>query len=631
MARTSYAAPGVYVEEIPSARQPIVAVGTNTVGFIGMFPDRIYYPVPNPDYDPVTAKQALVLAELKKERAAIGAADKPDQEAVADVEARIADATSALQARIDTLKETVTTLTEQLTADKTAQDDATTAATDADAVLAPLNNLTKAQKAEKADEIAQARADASTKRNLLGTATTRYNDRKTARDDAQTELDALTRQLAAPAPQITRPVGTGAVGAPAKPKVPVEKEDDFSDSVPDAGVLTASVTRPYSLATFDTKVAALDTKLVTNFSEYTKLFGPFSAFQVDPDDATIDPSIWTFSPMYPGHHALTQAVNGFFLNGGSRAFIVRIERPDQLEDALAAFESIDELALLAAPGLSKEPDVWELLMTYAEDHENVFSILDSPAVVNDGTTNDLDIEQLSYSSLSNPMPRPSKNAAYYFPHVEVVDPAKQLQDSDPARYVGLKYRGRTYVEPSGYVAGIYARTDEERGVHKAPANCVVRGAIDLKYYVSKAKQELLNPIGVNCIRSMNGAISVWGARTVGGDRNGEWKYINVRRLFLFLQESIDEGTQWTVFEPNDMALWGKIKLNVTAFLTNVWRSGALFGATPDESFYVKCDAETNPPEVRDEGQVITEIGVAIVRPAEFVIFRMTQSTGPLPS
>jgi hypothetical protein len=177
------------------------------------------------------------------------------------------------------------------------------------------------------------------------------------------------------------------------------------------------------------------------------------------------------------------------------------------------------------------------------------------------------------------------------------------------------------------MAGIYARVDEQRGVHKAPANEAVLGALNVKYYVGKPKQELLNPQGVNVIRNMNGNITVWGARTIGGDRNGEWKYVNVRRFFLFLAESIDEGTQWVVFEPNDQALWGKIRRNVGAFLTNVWRSGALFGSTPEEAFYVKCDEELNPPEVRDVGQVITEIGVAIVRPAEFVIFRITQSTG----
>lgn len=259
----------------------------------------------------------------------------------------------------------------------------------------------------------------------------------------------------------------------------------------------------------------------------------------------------------------------------------------------------------------------------------MFAILDSPKIVNDpeGETNEVDYDRLAYSGEHMALPDAAKHAAFYFPHIEVMDPAKQLQDLDPARMVRPKYRGRTYVSPSGHMAGIYARTDEERGVHKAPANCAVRGALEVKYYVSRAKQEKLNPQGVNVIRIMSGAVTVWGARTIGGDRNGEWKYINVCRLFQYLQESIDEGTQWVVFEPNDPALWGKIRLNVSAFLTNVWRSGALFGLTPEEAFFVKCDAELNPPEVRDEGKVITEIGVAIVRPAEFVIFRLAQATG----
>jgi hypothetical protein len=152
--------------------------------------------------------------------------------------------------------------------------------------------------------------------------------------------------------------------------------------------------------------------------------------------------------------------------------------------------------------------------------------------------------------------------------------------------------------------------------------------LGLKYYLSKAKQDGLNPKGINCIRDLNGNIRVWGARTIGGDANGEWKYVNVRRLFLFLRESIDEGTQWVVFEPNAPNLWAKITRNITAFLTNVWRTGALFGTTAQEAFYVKCDEETNPPEVRDAGQVVTEIGVAVVKPAEFVIFRISQWAGP---
>ena len=379
-----------------------------------------------------------------------------------------------------------------------------------------------------------------------------------------------------------------------------------------------SVVRPYKLEKFAVTVEPGDTKLCTNFSEYTKRFGPFSA-----DDPKGGPG----QALHPQHRALTHAVYGFFKNGGTRCFVARIKNNNaaELERALQAFESIDAVAIICAPGLDGK-DVWGKLVEHCEKTEDRFAILDCPAEVETGDEKP-DVKLLSYDVQEPALPAPSKNAAFYFPYIEVVDPAKQLQDQDLSRDVELKYRGRVYVPPSGHIAGIYARTDEERGVHKAPANVPVLGALNVKYYISKAKQELLNPQGVNCIRNMNGNITVWGARTIGGDKNGEWKYVNVRRFFLFLRESIEEGTQWVVFEPNDMALWGKIRRNLIAFLTNVWRGGALFGATPEEAFYVKCDAELNPPEVRDLGMVVTEIGVAIVRPAEFVIFRITQETG----
>jgi phage tail sheath protein FI len=349
------------------------------------------------------------------------------------------------------------------------------------------------------------------------------------------------------------------------------------------------------------------TKLCTTFSEYTDRFGSFSA-----DD-----------PKYSGHRALTHAVNGFFRNGGTRCFVVRINSPADLETALEVVDSIDEVSLVAAPGLTDA--TWKTLEDHCDRAEDRFAILDSQEVI--GTDSDPDFELLKYDNEKALLPQRSKNAAFYFPWIEVLDPAKQLQDQDPALNIDPKYQGRVYVPPSGHIAGVYARTDVERGVHKAPANTAVAGALNVKYYLSKRHQEGLNPQGVNCIRNINGNIAVWGARTIGGDLNSEWKYINVRRVMLYLRESIDEGTQWVVFEPNDIALWGKIRRNVSAFLTNVWRSGALFGASPEEAFYVKCDAELNPPEVRDLGQVVTEIGVAIVRPAEFVIFRIAQTTG----
>jgi phage tail sheath protein FI len=217
-------------------------------------------------------------------------------------------------------------------------------------------------------------------------------------------------------------------------------------------------------------------------------------------------------------------------------------------------------------------------------------------------------------------PKRTDLAAWYFPWIKVFDPAAKLQKPDGDGLIG--------VPPSGHMAGIYARVDNARGVHKAPANEAVLGALNVTQLISKADQDGLNPKGVNCIRVLNDNILAFGARTIGGDANGDTKYINVRRTLLFLRESIEEGMQFVVFEPNTPALWQKITRNTTAFLTNVFRSGALFGTTPAEAFFVKCDAETNPPELRELGQVVTEIGVAIVRPAEFVIFRISQVTLP---
>jgi phage tail sheath protein FI len=177
------------------------------------------------------------------------------------------------------------------------------------------------------------------------------------------------------------------------------------------------------------------------------------------------------------------------------------------------------------------------------------------------------------------------------------------------------------------MAGVYARVDGTRGVHKAPGNEIVRNCIGLEVNITKGEHDTLNPIGVNAIRSFPGrGIRIWGARTLSSDAS--WRYINVRRLFNMIEESIERGTQWVVFEPNDSMLWGRLRRDVTAFLTLVWRSGALFGGAPSEAFYVKCDAETNPPAVRDVGQLVVEVGICPVKPAEFVIFRVSQWAGP---
>jgi uncharacterized protein len=202
----------------------------------------------------------------------------------------------------------------------------------------------------------------------------------------------------------------------------------------------------------------------------------------------------------------------------------------------------------------------------------------------------------------------SKFATLYYPWIEVMDPLSNQP---------------ILVPPSGHVAGVWCRTDANRGVHKAPANEVVMGVNGLGFQVTQNEQGGLNKVGINCIRSFPGrGIRIWGARTLSSDP--EWRYINVRRLFNYIAESIMEGTQWSVFEPNDERLWMQLRIAASNFLTRTWREGALFGATPEQAFFVKCDAETNPPDVIEAGQVICEIGIAPVKPAEFVVFRLSQ-------
>jgi Bacteriophage tail sheath protein len=202
----------------------------------------------------------------------------------------------------------------------------------------------------------------------------------------------------------------------------------------------------------------------------------------------------------------------------------------------------------------------------------------------------------------------SKFATLYYPWLEVMNPLTNQP---------------MLVPPSGHVAGVWCRTDTTRGVHKAPANEVTLGVNGLGFQVTHAEQGGLNKVGINCIRSFPGrGIRIWGARTLSSDP--EWRYINVRRLFNYIAESIMEGTQWSVFEPNDERLWMQLRIAASNFLMRTWREGALFGSTPEQAFFVKCDAETNPPDVIEAGQVICEIGIAPVKPAEFVVFRLSQ-------
>jgi uncharacterized protein len=281
---------------------------------------------------------------------------------------------------------------------------------------------------------------------------------------------------------------------------------------------------------------------------------------------------------------------------------------------IAGLEAIDEIRLLVCPDLMTGYDgssdaknrvkmIQEAMVSHCESLKYRFAILDAPPGLNAQQAQ----EWRNFINFD------TSYAALYYPWIKVAD---------------LSGGGSTskLVPPSGHMAGIYNRTDAERGVHKAPANEVVRGAIDLELRISKSEQDTLNPIGVNCIRTFPGrGIRVWGGRTLSSD--GSWRYINVRRLFIMAEASLDTGLQWVVFEPNDRMLWARVRRDVTSFLRTVWLGGALFGSTPDEAFYVKCDDELNPPEIRDLGQLIIEVGMAPVKPAEFVIFRISQWAG----
>lgn len=267
---------------------------------------------------------------------------------------------------------------------------------------------------------------------------------------------------------------------------------------------------------------------------------------------------------------------------------------------IVALEDIDEVAVCAVPGVWSGT-VESALITHCEQLKDRFAILDPQ----DG----LDIEGIQAFR----EPFDTKYAALYYPWLVTRDPSTNRDVEVP---------------PSGHLAGIYARVDVERGVHKAPANVVIRGirlTDGIAQDVTKRHQDLLNPKGINALRFFPGlGHRVWGARTLSSDPS--WKYINVRRLFLFLEESIDEGTQWVVFEPNDEALWALVRQTVTNFLTTVWRSGALAGTTADEAFFVACDRSTMTEDDLRNGRLVCVIGVAPVFPAEFVIFRIQQKT-----
>jgi phage tail sheath protein FI len=306
---------------------------------------------------------------------------------------------------------------------------------------------------------------------------------------------------------------------------------------------------------------------------------------------------------------------GWMLSGGedgipstSEANVIYVgyDAPEPtLKTGLFALKNIDGISIVAIPGLSSKEykNIQSKLINHCEIMGDRFAVLDSEKKAD---TTAIQAQRNLFDS---------KYAAIYYPWISIFDPLSQQQIDMP---------------PSGHVCGIYARSDTERGVHKAPANEVVSGALDLetmssglRAIITKGQQDVLNPKGINCIRAFPGrGIRVWGARTISSDPL--WHYVNVRRLFIYVEKSINDGTQWVVFEPNDEKLWARVKQTINQFLTTVWRSGALMGTTQDEAFFVKCDRSTMTQDDIDTGKLIVLIGIAPVKPAEFVIFRIAQ-------
>ena len=279
------------------------------------------------------------------------------------------------------------------------------------------------------------------------------------------------------------------------------------------------------------------------------------------------------------------------------------EDDEPFKTGLKSFEDIEDIAIVAAPGSTyndekNAPTIINFLISHAERMRYRIAVIDS---ANDLTIADVRAMKAKIDS---------KYAAFYYPWVKVLDPVTQTE---------------IHLPPSGFVSGIYARNDVERAVYKAPANEVVRLAIGFEKTLNKAQQEVLNPEGINCFRFFEGrGFRLWGARTTSSDP--EWKYVNLRRYFAYMERSIDRGTQWAVFEPNGEALWANVRLTIQDFLYNEWVSGALLGEKPEKAYFVRCDRSTMTQNDLDNGRLVCLVGVAVVKPAEFVIFRIGQWT-----
>ena len=375
-------------------------------------------------------------------------------------------------------------------------------------------------------------------------------------------------------------------------------EEIQSGTKPISGVST-NCTGFVGTAAYD-DVPVGEPTLITSWDQFVEKFGRF-----DKDRA----------PFLP------PAIYGFFRNGGKECYVVRVKASATNEDyigattgsqsktGLSALSDIESVSIICIPGITSNI-VQRAMIEHCKKMGNRFCILDPPSKA--------DVVAIK-KHRSNLVSEKGFGALYY-PWIKA-----SIETTENDRVMNIQ----DFVPPSGYIAGVYARIDFERGVWKAPANAIIIGATEVELDLPQKVRDELNLAGINCIRNLGeGVIIVWGARTLALDP--EWKYVSVRRLFIFLEESIRVATQWVVFEPNDIPLWVRVKPNIEQFLTSLWKDGALMGTKPNNAFFVRCGfGTTMTQDDIDNGRLIILIGIASVRPTEFVIFRICHNNMPM--
>lgn len=586
-----YSTPGVYVREVDSGAKPIASVSTSTPGFLGLF-----------EFNPPADAVAIVGSDGTKELTGKVTPQLVDTEG--KVAGNAADAGSALVEAFQLKNRNVKDV----------------------AALLKLNGHSKVkiEKGAKGQtKISDGTSTVTVEDSVVDAAGKVVSDDDAAVEDMLNSVHA-TFALDKPAPKHAK------------------------DLLAAYGYSFGSATGTAMLSEYSVSPVGITNKseffrwLQSYFSEYllaTRSVEDLVGASIDDPDEAADAVFEAlandaglkeeFASFLSQPHVFNfvAGVNGFYDNGGGKCYVylmgvkdtdcsIRENQADKL--GLYAFDDCDDMALMCATGLNFNQQ--KELLEHCETRKDRFAILDGPIV----SAGDMDVQASDKGY-----------GAAYVPWVKVTRPSWFNGDQDhisvsgPLRRKLIKTgKNELFVPPSGHMCGLFARVDGDRGVHKAPANEILMGITGLSQNINRIEQGQYNDRGINVVRIFKDrGIRVWGARTLATKSDPSWKYINVRRLFIMVEQSIMTGMQWSVFEPNDHNLWAKLSRDVRAYLLRVWRGGALFGRTADEAFYVKCDDETNPRYLIDAGQVNVQIGICPVKPAEFVVFSIGQWDG----